>query len=47
MFGVKVKEGKEGKNGQSSIGLVYRNPIAKIGFPPAYPDLCTAWQLFR
>ncbi|KAK6785083.1 hypothetical protein RDI58_018538 [Solanum bulbocastanum] len=45
MFAVKVKEGKEGKNGQSSIGLVYRHPIAKIGFTPAYPDLCTAWRL--
>ncbi|KAG5597064.1 hypothetical protein H5410_038296 [Solanum commersonii] len=45
MFGVKVEERKEGKNGQPSIGLVYRHPIAKIGFTPAYPDLCTAWRL--
>ncbi|KAH0656313.1 hypothetical protein KY285_031195 [Solanum tuberosum] len=46
MFGVKVEERKEGKNGQPSIGLVYRHPSAKIGFTPAYPDLCTAWRLF-
>lgn len=32
MFCVKAKEGKEGKKGQPSIGLIYRNPIAKIGF---------------
>lgn len=31
MFGVKVEEGKEGKNGQPSICLVYRHPISKIG----------------
>ncbi|KAF3666602.1 Long chain acyl-CoA synthetase 1 [Capsicum annuum] len=47
MFGVKVEEGKEGKNGQPSIGPVYRNPISKNGFPSADPDLSTAWQLFR
>uniref|UniRef100_M1AI81 Long-chain-fatty-acid CoA ligase n=1 Tax=Solanum tuberosum TaxID=4113 RepID=M1AI81_SOLTU len=46
-FGLKVEEGKEGKNGEPSIGPVYRNPIAKNGFPSADPDLSTAWQLFR
>ncbi|KAK4714317.1 hypothetical protein R3W88_020224 [Solanum pinnatisectum] len=43
MFAVKVKEGKEGKNGQPSIGLVYRHPIDSglliTGKPTKYKEV--------
>lgn len=47
MFAVKVEEGREGRDGQPSVGPIYRNPLAKDEFPPTNPDLSTAWELLR
>jgi len=46
-FAVKVEEGREGTNGELSIGPVYRNLLSKNEFPPLDPDLSTAWDIFR
>ncbi|KAM7521389.1 hypothetical protein LguiA_011291 [Lonicera macranthoides] len=46
-FAVKVEEGREGHNGQLSVGPVYRNPLAKNEFPPLDSHLATAWDIFR
>ncbi|KAH1195705.1 Long chain acyl-CoA synthetase 1 [Glycine max] len=45
-FAVKVEEGREGTNGELSIGPVYRNLLSKNEFPPLDPDLSTAWDIF-
>lgn len=47
IFGVKVEEGRKGRNGEPSVGAVYRNPIAQHAFPPTDPNLSTAWEIFR
>ncbi|XP_027109281.1 long chain acyl-CoA synthetase 1-like isoform X3 [Coffea arabica] len=47
MFAVKVEEGREGRDGQPSVGPVYRNLIARHDFPPTDPNLSTAWEIFR
>ncbi|KAI8522548.1 hypothetical protein RHMOL_Rhmol13G0005100 [Rhododendron molle] len=47
MFSVKVEEGREGRDGNPSVGPVYRNLLAKNGFPPTDADMCTAWDVFR
>jgi len=46
-FAAKVEEGREGINGELSIGPVYRNLLSKNQFPPLDPDLRTAWDIFR
>lgn len=46
-FAVKVEEGRKGVNGEPSIGPVYRNPLAKDGFPPLDFGLKTTWDVFR
>ncbi|KAK3034642.1 hypothetical protein RJ639_033597 [Escallonia herrerae] len=46
-FAVKVEEGREGRDGQPSLGPVYRNPLAEHAFPPYDPKLSTAWDIFR
>ncbi|KDP28288.1 hypothetical protein JCGZ_14059 [Jatropha curcas] len=46
IFAAKVEEGKEGKDGNPSVGPVYRNLLSKNGFPPPDPDISTAWDLF-
>ncbi|TKY52437.1 Long chain acyl-CoA synthetase 1 [Spatholobus suberectus] len=45
-FSVKVEEGREGKNGNLSVGPVYRNLLAKNEFPPMDPDFSTTWDIF-
>lgn len=45
-FAVKVGEGKEGRDGQPSIGPVYRNLMAEHTFPTTDPNLSTAWEIF-
>ncbi|KHN14145.1 Long chain acyl-CoA synthetase 1 [Glycine soja] len=45
-FAAKVEEGREGINGELSIGPVYRNLLSKNQFPPLDPDLRTAWDIF-
>lgn len=47
MFAAKVEEGKEGKDGKPSLGPVYRNLLAKDGFPPPDLDLNTSWDIFK
>ncbi|KAI4329808.1 hypothetical protein MLD38_028153 [Melastoma candidum] len=47
MFAFKVEDGKEGRDGELSIGPVFRNLLARDGFPPLYPDVATAWDIFR
>ena len=47
MFAVAVEEGREGNNGKPSVGPVYRNILAKNGFPKPDPDLTTTWDSFR
>ncbi|KAK2968318.1 hypothetical protein RJ640_021707 [Escallonia rubra] len=46
-FAVKVEDGREGRDGQPSLGPVYRNPLAEHAFPPYDPKLSTAWDIFR
>lgn len=46
-FGVKVEEGREGKDGKPAVGPVYRNVLSKDEFPPLYEDFSTSWDLFR
>ncbi|RDX61595.1 Long chain acyl-CoA synthetase 1 [Mucuna pruriens] len=45
-FSVKVEEGREGKNGNLSVGPVYRNFYSKNEFPPMDPDFSTTWDIF-
>ncbi|KAI4295147.1 hypothetical protein MLD38_040602 [Melastoma candidum] len=47
MFAFKVEDGKKGRHGELSVGPVYRNLLARDGFPPLYPDIATAWDIFR
>lgn len=47
VFAVKTEEGRKGQDGQPSVGPVYRNPLAKDGFPPLDPGLSTTWDIFR
>lgn len=47
MFSVKVEEGRKGRDGNLSVGPVYRNLLAENGFPSPDPDMCTAWDVFR
>ncbi|KAK6118128.1 hypothetical protein DH2020_048112 [Rehmannia glutinosa] len=46
-FAVKVEEGKKGRDGQLSVGPVYRNLLAEHEYPPVDPNLSTAWDIFR
>lgn len=45
-FAVKVEEGREGRDGQPSLGPVYRNPLAEHAYPHTDPSLSTAWEIF-
>lgn len=47
LFAVKTEDGRKGQDGQPSVGPVYRNPLAKDGFPPLDPELSTTWDVFR
>ncbi|XP_059625544.1 long chain acyl-CoA synthetase 1-like isoform X2 [Cornus florida] len=47
MFAVKVEDGKEGRDGEPSVGPVYRNLLAKNEFPPLHFDLGTTWDIFK
>ncbi|CAL9037973.1 unnamed protein product [Musa banksii] len=44
---VKVESGRAGEDGKPSVGPVYRNSLAKNGFPPLDPDMATSWDVFR
>ncbi|CAL9776133.1 unnamed protein product [Musa acuminata subsp. burmannicoides] len=44
---VKVESGRAGEDGKPSVGPVYRNSLAKNGFPPLDPDMTTSWDVFR
>ncbi|XP_042398611.1 long chain acyl-CoA synthetase 1-like [Zingiber officinale] len=46
-FTVQVESGRRGKDGNPSVGPVYRSILAKDGFPPLDPDLNTSWDVFR
>ncbi|XP_022757814.1 long chain acyl-CoA synthetase 1-like isoform X2 [Durio zibethinus] len=46
VFSAKVDDGREGQDGKPSVGPVYRNLLAKNGYPPPGPDMSTAWSLF-
>ncbi|KAI6694577.1 hypothetical protein NL676_022287 [Syzygium grande] len=47
VFAAKVEDGREGRDGKPSVGPVYRNLLAKNGFPPTDPDINTTWDIFR
>lgn len=47
MFAVKVEEGKQGRDGEPSVGPIFRNLLAKNGFPPPDPHIHTVWDVFR
>ncbi|XP_022770783.1 long chain acyl-CoA synthetase 1-like isoform X5 [Durio zibethinus] len=47
VFSAKVEDGREGQDGKPSIGPVYRNLLAKNGYPSPDHDMSTAWTLFR
>ena len=44
---VEVEGGREGKDGEPSVGPVYRCILAKDGFPSSEPGKSTSWELFR
>ncbi|XP_065860283.1 long chain acyl-CoA synthetase 1-like [Euphorbia lathyris] len=46
LFAAQVEEGKEGKDGNLSVGPVYRNLLSKDEFPPPDPSMTTTWDLF-
>ncbi|KAL3648132.1 Long-chain-fatty-acid--CoA ligase 2 (Long-chain acyl-CoA synthetase 2) (Fatty acid activator 2) [Castilleja foliolosa] len=46
-FAVKVEDGKKGRDGQPSVGPVYRNLLAEHDYPPVDPKMATAWDIFR
>ncbi|KAG4191984.1 hypothetical protein ERO13_A07G129500v2 [Gossypium hirsutum] len=46
VFSVKVEDGREGRDGKPSVGPVYRNLLAKQGYPPPDPEMSTTWTLF-
>ncbi|XP_074582406.1 long chain acyl-CoA synthetase 1-like [Curcuma longa] len=46
-FSVQVESGRRGKDGNPSVGPVYRSILAKDGFPPLDHDLNTSWDVFR
>lgn len=45
-FSTQVESGRAGKNGQPSVGPVYRNALAKDGFPTIDPNMTTSWDVF-
>ncbi|KAK9282252.1 hypothetical protein L1049_005166 [Liquidambar formosana] len=47
VFAVQVEDGREGRDGEPSVGPVYRNLLAKNAFPPPDRDLTSAWDIFR
>lgn len=47
MFAAKVEEGRKGRDGQPSVGPVYRNLISEHEFPPTDAKSSTAWEMFR
>lgn len=47
VFSAKMEDGREGQDGKPSVGPVYRNLLAKNGYPPPDPDMSSAWTLFR
>ncbi|KAL0927379.1 hypothetical protein M5K25_001543 [Dendrobium thyrsiflorum] len=46
-YTVQVESGRVGKNGQPSVGPVYRSSLAKDGFPPLELGMNTSWEIFR
>ncbi|KAJ9187900.1 hypothetical protein P3X46_003313 [Hevea brasiliensis] len=46
IFAAQVEDGKEGKDGNPSVGPVYRSLISRNDFPQPDPDMNTAWDLF-
>ncbi|KVH94530.1 AMP-binding, conserved site-containing protein [Cynara cardunculus var. scolymus] len=46
-FAVKVEDGRKGVDGDPSVGPIYRNLLAKDGFPSLDSDLKTTWDVFR
>uniref|UniRef100_A0A452XW33 AMP-dependent synthetase/ligase domain-containing protein n=1 Tax=Aegilops tauschii subsp. strangulata TaxID=200361 RepID=A0A452XW33_AEGTS len=47
VFTIQVEDGKPGKDGRPAVGPVFRNILAKDGFPPLDPDMRTSWDVFR
>ncbi|ONK63175.1 uncharacterized protein A4U43_C07F12180 [Asparagus officinalis] len=46
-YTVQVESGRAGsKNGEPNVGPVYRNALARDGFPPPDPNMTTSWQVF-
>ncbi|XP_026436470.1 long chain acyl-CoA synthetase 1-like [Papaver somniferum] len=46
-FAVQVESGREGRDGEPSVGPIYRNLLEKDGFLPQHPDINTSWDIFR
>ncbi|KAJ9542994.1 hypothetical protein OSB04_022701 [Centaurea solstitialis] len=46
-FAVKVEDGRKGVDGNPSVGPIYRNLLAKDGFPSLDFGLTTTWEVFR
>ncbi|RZC56135.1 hypothetical protein C5167_014996 [Papaver somniferum] len=46
-FAVQVESGREGRDGEPSLGPIYRNLLEKDGFLPQHPDINTSWDIFR
>ncbi|XP_062180339.1 long chain acyl-CoA synthetase 1-like [Phragmites australis] len=47
IFSIKVEDGKPGKDGRPAVGPVFRNVLAKDGFPELEADMKTSWDVFR
>ncbi|XP_041990996.1 long chain acyl-CoA synthetase 1 isoform X2 [Salvia splendens] len=45
-FTVIVEEGKKGRDGELSVGPVYRNPLSQHGYPPIELESSTIWKIF-
>ncbi|KAI3843187.1 hypothetical protein MKX03_009786 [Papaver bracteatum] len=46
-FAVQVESGREGRDGEPSVGPIYLNLLEKDGFLPQHPDINTSWDIFR
>ncbi|KAL5700788.1 long-chain-fatty-acid--CoA ligase [Ranunculus cassubicifolius] len=47
VFAAQVESGRQGQNGEPSIGPVYRSLLSKDQFPPPDEDIGTTWDMFK
>ncbi|KAF9592695.1 hypothetical protein IFM89_016772 [Coptis chinensis] len=47
VFAAQVESGRKGRDGEPSVGPVYRNLLSKDQFPPPDVNMGTTWDIFR